>query len=66
MTGVVVVGRIDFVAEVMVGDGWECGIVVEVVVAGAKGFGCVARVVDWCWIDAAIDRAEAFASAPIG
>jgi hypothetical protein len=45
--GVVVVGRIDFVAEVMVGDGWECGIVVEVVVADAEGFGCVAGVVDW-------------------
>jgi hypothetical protein len=25
-----VVGRIDFVAKVMVGDGWECYIMVEV------------------------------------
>jgi hypothetical protein len=29
--------------------------VVEVVVAGAEGFGCVAGVVDWRWIDAAFD-----------
>jgi hypothetical protein len=44
---VVVVGRIDFLVEVMVGDGWECGILVEVVVAGTEGCGCVAEVEGW-------------------
>jgi hypothetical protein len=35
-----VVGRIDFVAEVMVGGGWECYIMVEVVMANNEGCGC--------------------------
>jgi hypothetical protein len=44
--GVAVAGRIDFVAEVMVDDGWECGIVVEVVVVVGddEGYDCVALV----------------------
>jgi hypothetical protein len=46
---VVVSRRIDFVAVVMVNGGWECGIVVQVVVvADDKGCGCVAEVVGWC------------------
>jgi hypothetical protein len=33
--------------EVMVDDGYECGIVVEVVVADAEGFGCAVKVEGW-------------------
>jgi hypothetical protein len=40
---VVVAGRNDFVAEMMVDEGCECGIVVEVGVADAEGFCCVRR-----------------------
>jgi hypothetical protein len=55
------------VAEVMVDDGWECGIVAEVVVvADNDGCGCVAEVEGWHWIDAAFDRVEALASVPAG
>jgi hypothetical protein len=43
-----VVGRIDFVAEVMVGVGWECDIVVEVVAADNERCACVAEVEGWC------------------
>jgi hypothetical protein len=45
--GVVAVGRIDFVPEVMVDSGWEIGIVAEVVVADDEGFDCVAEVEGW-------------------
>jgi hypothetical protein len=43
-----VVGRIDFVVEVMVGGGWECDIVVEVVAADNEGCACVVEVEGWC------------------
>jgi hypothetical protein len=65
-TRVVVAGRIDFVMEGMVDDGWECGIVAEVVAADDEGCGCVAEVEGWCWYDAVFDRAEALASVPNG
>jgi hypothetical protein len=61
-----VVGRIDFAAEVMVGGGWECDIVVEVVAADNEGCACVVEVEGWCWWDAAFDQAEALASIPAG
>jgi hypothetical protein len=43
-----VVGRNDFMAEVMVDGGWDCYIVAEVVVADNEGCGCVAKVEGWC------------------
>jgi hypothetical protein len=42
-----VCGRIDFAVEVMVGCGWECYIVAEVVPADSEGCGCVVEVQDW-------------------
>jgi hypothetical protein len=45
---VVVAERIDFVVEVIVDNGWECGTVAEVVVANDEGCGCVAEVEGWC------------------
>jgi hypothetical protein len=39
VAGVVVAGIIDFVAEVMVDGGWQCNIMVEVLVA-ADDEGC--------------------------
>jgi hypothetical protein len=44
---VVVAGRIDFVAKLMVGGGWEYHIVAEVVAADDEGCGCVAEVEGW-------------------
>jgi hypothetical protein len=63
---VVVVGRIDFVADVMVGGGWECDIVAEIVAVDDEGCGCVAEVEGWRWYDAVFDWEEALASVRAG
>jgi hypothetical protein len=42
-----VVGKIDFVAEVMLDGGWEDYIAAEVVAANNEGCGCVPKAEGW-------------------
>jgi hypothetical protein len=39
--------EVDFVVEVMVGGGWECDTMAEVVAANDEGCGCVVEVEGW-------------------